>query len=159
MKTVLFLLKAWLLSAGLLAATASMAAFDTTAGDEVTDTKTGLVWRRCSEGQTWSGTSCTGAALTFTHEQALQRATAQASSTGKAWRLPNVKELSSISNKALQSPAIDSVAFPATPDNYYWTSSPYVDYPDSAWVVEFFSGGSGRGTRSSSGFVSVRLVR
>lgn len=49
-----------------------------TDGTEVTDTKTGLIWRRCPEGMTWSGTACTGTVTLFTHEGALQRAAAQA---------------------------------------------------------------------------------
>lgn len=29
-------------------------------GTEVTDQRTGLIWKRCSEGQGWSGSTCTG---------------------------------------------------------------------------------------------------
>ena len=88
-----------------------------TAGDEVTDTQTGLTWRRCSEGQVWSGSTCTGAAATYTHEQALARATAQAGTSG--WRLPNVKELASLADKTRRNPAIDTTAFPATTINLF----------------------------------------
>jgi len=44
-------------------------------------------------GQTWAnaGSSCTGTASTYTHEQAPAYAKTQ---TG--WRLPNVKELASL---------------------------------------------------------------
>lgn len=101
-------------------------------GAEVTDSKTGLVWARCSVGQSWSGSACTGTASTHTHEQALQLAQA-----ASGWRLPNVKELSSIADKGCQSPAIDSAAFPATPGNKYWSSSPYVGDASDAWFVEF----------------------
>jgi Protein of unknown function (DUF1566) len=84
-------------------------------GQEVTDTKTGLIWRRCAAGMTASGGTCTGTASAFTHEAALTHASTQATVTGVAWRLPNVKELSSIADKSRSNPAIDTVAFPATP--------------------------------------------
>ena len=112
-------------------------------GSEVTDTKTGLIWRRCAEGMTWNGGTCAGTPLTFTHEAALQRAAAQASSTGVAWRLPNIKELSSIVDRSLTNPSIDRTAFPATPSKLFWSSTPYVSAPSSAQVTDFNSGSSG----------------
>jgi hypothetical protein len=126
-------------------------------GQEVTDTKTGLIWRRCAEGMTASGGTCTGTASAFTHEAALTRASTQATSTGVAWRLPNVKELSSIADKSRSNPAIDTVAFPATPANWFWSSSPYVGYADYAWVVYFSVGYVGDYGRSDTYY--VRLVR
>ena len=131
-----------------------------TAGDEVTDTKTGLAWRRCSEGQTWSGTTCTGTAATYTHEQALAHAKAQAGAAG--WRLPNVKELASLVDKTRFDPAIDTTAFPATPPNRYWSSTPYAVYSGRAWYVYFLGGAVSSGSYDT-GYRSysyhVRLVR
>lgn len=124
-----------------------------TAGDEVTDARTRLVWKRCSQGQTWNGTTstCDGTATTHTHEAALALGTA-------GWRLPNVKELESITDKSRTNPAIDPVAFPATPANWYWSATPYAGMPAVAWGVNFDNGyvynGSGR-----SGTGHVRLVR
>lgn len=137
-------------------------------GQEVTDSRTNLIWRRCAEGLVASGGACTGSASAFTHEAALQRAADQAGSTGKAWRLPNVKELSSIADKS-RSPAIDPAAFPATPSAYldyyyFWSTSPYVGVSNSgvagvgdAWFVNFFNGGVFHSYRGHS--YSVRLVR
>lgn len=123
-------------------------------GSEVTDGKTSLIWRRCSEGQSWSNapTGCTGTASTFTHEHALAHAQTQA-----GWRLPSVKELSSIANKSRAKPAIDVTAFPGTPSYYFRSSSPYVGAPNFAWLVDFHGGSvnaSGRNLPSH-----VRLVR
>lgn len=126
-----------------------------TAGDEVTDSKTGLIWRRCSEGQTWSGSTCTGTAATYTHEQALAQAQAQAGTAG--WRLPNVKELTSIANKTLVNPAIDSTAFPVTSSEWYWSSTPYVSGSSGAWGVYFANGYVGYDYRDNGDL--VRLVR
>ena len=109
-------------------------------GSEVTDQKTGLIWRRCAEGMVFSGGTCTGSASTFTHEAALQFAVDQASSTGIAWRLPNVKELSSIADKSLANLLIDPTAFPATPASPFWSASPVVGYSTNAWLVNFSDG-------------------
>lgn len=126
------------------------------AGDEVTDSQTGLVWRRCSEGQSWSGSTCAGTAATYTHEAALVQAKAQVGAAG--WRLPNVKELSSIVDKTRMNPAIDPTAFPATPSYYFWTSTPYAGDSSGAWYVGFNDGYvNGGGGRSNP--LHVRLVR
>jgi hypothetical protein len=128
-------------------------------GSEVTDQKTGLIWRRCSEGMVVSGGTCTGTATTFTNELALARAKEVSSLTAIPWRLPNVKELSSIADKSLSNPAIDATAFPATPSNLFWSSSPVVGTPYASWYVYFLDGyvtGPGY-TRDWPGH--VRLVR
>jgi hypothetical protein len=121
-------------------------------GTEVTDGKTGLIWRRCSEGQTWNGSTCAGTALTLTHEQALAHAQTQ---TG--WRLPNVKELASIADRSRYSPAIDTVVFPDTASTWYWTSTPYAGSAISAWGVFFGTGHVSDGYRSEN--AQVRLVQ
>lgn len=131
----------------------------TASGGEVNDTKTGLTWRRCSEGQIWSGSTCTGTPADYTHEQALAQAKAQAGTAG--WRLPNVKELASIANKAFARPAIDSTAFPGTPSEYYWSSTPYPFNFGSlyfAYAVDFTDGGVYPFGRDNS-LTLVRLVR
>lgn len=113
-------------------------------GTEVTDSKTGLIWRRCAQGMTVATAGgaqiCTGTASIFTHEGALAHARDQAASTGVAWRLPNVKELSSIVDRSKASPSIDPAAFPATPAAEFWSSTPYVGDPGNAWVVRFSYG-------------------
>lgn len=133
-----------------------------TDASEVTDSQTGLVWRRCSEGMTWSGGTCTGVATTFSHEAALAHAKTQ---TG--WRLPNVKELESIVDMSRMKPAIDPTAFPATSSGWYWSSSPMVGDSRNAWVVGFdygkVFGGARNGVINVGGFtnyyVVARLVR
>jgi hypothetical protein len=107
---------------------------------EVTDSQTKLIWRRCAEGEAFSDNNisqifmCMGTASVFTHEAALQYASAEASGSGKAWRLPNVKELSSL----FHVPQPNPIYFPCFPcstlNNYFWSSTPG-DFPDSAWAV------------------------
>lgn len=104
-------------------------------GTEVTDGWTGLVWRRCSEGQIWDGQTCSGTASVFSHEQALAY-----SQTQTGWRLPNIKELASLLRlKNAREPLIDPVAFPGAPTEYHWSSSP--THWSGAWGVGFLYGG------------------
>ena len=137
-------------------------------GAEVIDKRTGLVWARCSLGQSWNGSTCTGRASTHTHEEAL--AQAQAANVGgtSGWRLPNVKELASLvaslADKGCIDPAIDVTAFPNTPSRWYWTSSPtgvgyaYSSYSSYAWGV-YFGNGEVQGNQYRGYDYAVRLVR
>ena len=123
---------------------------------EVTDTRTGLIWQRCSVGQVWDGTGCSRAARTdMTYEEALRYASSNAGLQG--WRLPDIKELFSLADKGCQNPAIDSAAFPNTLINLYWSSSPDVGTSNSAWTVYFAYGKVDAQNRNNS--FAARLVR
>ena len=159
-----FFPRPWL--AGLLCALAlpAWAAFTDNGDGTITDTTTGLVWDKCSRGQVWDNTTppgtCTGVASTHTWAAALAEATAanSASHRGQAdWRLPNRTELESLVQINAASPAIDGTYFPATPSNWYWTSTTYAPNPADAWLVGF-------GTTNSFAYYKtltfpVRLVR
>lgn len=123
-------------------------------GAEVTDQRTGLVWARCSVGQSWSGSACAGSAALLTHETALAHAQSQS-----GWRLPSVKELASLADKGCRSPAIDSTAFPNTPLSYYWSSSPDLYDGSFAWTVDFSYGYGSVFTVNRNDSRAVRLVR
>jgi len=127
-----------------------------TAGDEVTDSVTGLVWKRCAEGMSWSGSSCTSAATNFNWEGALAQAASVAQATGLAWRMPNLKELKSLVETACYDQAINQTAFPSTP-TYTWSASPNAGYAGVAWYVGFGGGLAYWGSKPS--YYSVRLVR
>lgn len=120
-------------------------------GQEITDNRTLLIWRRCPEGLVWdpsNGGTCTGTHAKFpTRFDAQTRATIQATTTAKGWRIPNVKELLSIVDATVSNPAINVVAFPKTQSsNDYWTSTPAPPAdPDgwdepSLWKVDFGAG-------------------
>jgi hypothetical protein len=90
-------------------------------GKEVTDSQTGLVWRRCAEGMTWNGATCAGEATNFSSiVQAETFAKTQASASQLAWRVPNKEEL--ISLVRVYQGKHDPVAFPATPAYYFCSS-------------------------------------
>lgn len=64
------------------------------------DPKTGLYWDRCSVGQSWNGTTCTGEAIKLNWQDAqdyVKKFTNEQAKGGYTdWRLPTIEELSSI---------------------------------------------------------------
>ena len=119
---------------------------------EVTAVDDRLVWRRCSEGQTWSGSACLGTAVLLTHEQALKLAQSQ-----PGWRLPTIKELNLLTERSKSMPSINTDAFPGTPSKPFWTSTPVPSLVGSAWAVDFANSRSIKIPRATS--THVRLVR
>lgn len=123
-------------------------------GLTVTDTRTGLVWQRDGSGPrpncahspfcTWAEAVayCSGLAL-----------------DGPGWRLPTRDELESILNKRASGPAIDKKAFPDTPEDWFWTSSPYRGRSAQAWVVFFTPGGEPSHVGVNVSIPRVRCVR
>ena len=131
--------------------------------DVVTDRLTGLTWQRCSAGQRWNGTACTGNADTKTWQQALELPDAglTESELGAAydngWRLPNSKELASLVHRACPDALLNNEAFPNNAAGRYWSSSPFADYTGAAWVVDFTSGAIHESSHSNRHY--LRLVR
>ncbi len=123
----------------------------------VTDPTTGLTWMRCSMGQTWSGSTCTGTVSTYTWDQA-NALTGTVTFAGQSdWRLPNIRELTTIVDLSVFDPAIDQRAFPVTPGSDFWSGSPYANYSGYAWYVGFDYGNAFSNFRSYGN--AVRLVR
>ncbi|AOW15038.1 hypothetical protein LPB72_21120 [Hydrogenophaga crassostreae] len=121
-----------------------------TANNAVIDRKTGLTWRRCLEGQSWGGASCSGVLIRFTHEEALAYASGP-------WRLPNAKELASLADRSLSAPSLGAVAFPAASDVYTWSTTPTADATLNAWLNNFSIGSSFNLGRTTND-VGLRLV-
>lgn len=137
--------------------TAPASRYELLSNGEVSDKLTGLVWQRCSLGLTWNGVACTGSISSYNWENALT----VAKSVGDGWRMPNIKELQTIIERACFAPAINQTIFPDTPTNaYYWSSSPVVNLYIYAWPINFYNGviayGSYTGKNSE---YYVRLVR
>lgn len=148
-------------------ATAPASRFTDNDDGTVTDKANGLHWKRCSEGQTWSGGTCTGATTSHSWQEALQLAEGATDLGYTDWRLPNIKELSSIIERACSSPAIDLAVFPATSATenmgWFWSASTSIPvggegvYGWGAWLVDFDRGHVRSQTKDSG--LLVRLVR
>ncbi|MBV5307804.1 DUF1566 domain-containing protein, partial [Chromatium okenii] len=125
----------------------------------VTQSNTGLMWAKCSEGQ--SGTNCTDYyATTMDWSAALTAANNSNLGGYNDWRLPNFKELQTLVDYSRYAPAIDSDYFPNTPidnDSWFWSGSPIAGSADYAWSVNFNYGYATNGHRSYD--YHVRLVR
>jgi hypothetical protein len=113
----------------------------------VTSSKTGLMWKKCSEGQTWNAANgrCSGTPAKYSWQTALNRATAVNSKGGFAgktdWRLPNIKDLASIVEEQCINPAINLAVFPTTPSGWFWSSSPGDNVgAANAWYLDFSNG-------------------
>ncbi|MBP6857614.1 MAG: DUF1566 domain-containing protein [Candidatus Pacebacteria bacterium] len=133
----------------------------------ITDSATGLMWQKCSDGQT--GLDCSGGSaigvlfddgdgdLGITHQPAINYCDSLSLATHSDWRLPNVKELMSIVDYGRVNPAIDPTYFPATQSGFYWSSTAYENSANNAWLVHFSDGSVYSVTMNSNYF--VRCVR
>ncbi len=123
----------------------------------VTDNKTGLMWKQCSQGL--SGTDCTtGTVTTHTWQQALDLAGSEDFAGFTDWRLPDIEELRSIAAINCFNPAINETAFPNTPSSRFWSSSPNAVSTVYARFT-FFSYGHDNGLHDRNVNERVRLVR
>jgi hypothetical protein len=111
----------------------------------VKDTRTGLEWQQyvpstygpaCSDHyQTTPKVGVSSDACTWSDAK---RYCAGLSLDGAGWRLPTRMELESILDNSVESPAIAATAFPGTPADDFWSSSPSYYSPSSiGWKVMF----------------------
>ncbi len=124
----------------------------------VTDPTTGLMWMRCAMGQIWNGTTCTGAANTFTFDQANALTGTTTFASQGDWRVPNIRELQTIVDRSVSNPAMNLI-FPDAIQSGVWSASADTSLSDVAWFMHFHNyGGTGFGGYKISGY-QVRLVR
>lgn len=93
----------------------------------VSDSATRLSWQQSSAGMmyTWDDAARYCATLDL---------------HGMGWRMPSVKELQTLVDETMAMPAIDSVSFPDTSPENYWSSSQVVSFSNDAWVVSLAYG-------------------
>ncbi|MCI5227799.1 MAG: DUF1566 domain-containing protein, partial [Candidatus Electrothrix sp. AX2] len=138
----------------------------------VTDTKTGLMWKRCSEGL--SGDNCEeGKAEEYDYDDAMQRFKNVKYAGYTDWRLPTIDELQTLvycskgvrdkesgwCNEGSEKPTINQQAFPNTVDSWYRSGSPSAYDSDYAWYVAFYNGSSYNDYLFRYLNLAVRLVR
>ncbi|WLD57827.1 DUF1566 domain-containing protein [Salinispirillum sp. LH 10-3-1] len=120
----------------------------------------GLMWMRCSLGQTWDRveSQCKGTATTINWNDAVARAENTTFAGYSDWRLPDKSELATIVELRCWSPVINVHVFPNTPSAWYWSSTPYPFSRTDAWGVYFGLGSLG-GASGDGYLPRVRLVR
>lgn len=125
-----------------LTETSSTAKFNIGATGLVEDKTTGLMWSRCTYGQTWdqNNNTCSGSPVSITWQDALQLSATMTEGGFSDWRLPNVKELATIVEKACVDPAVNATVFPASLPENYWTSTTAMDDTTTAWAVAMYNG-------------------
>ena len=99
--------------------------------ETVVDTTTGLEWQ------------ATPFAESMKHADAVQACADLRLGGHDDWRLPTRAELLTLVDDTRYSPAIDTDAFPNTPNTWFWTSTTYAGDKDYAWFVYFDGGNSG----------------
>lgn len=110
----------------------------------ITDNVTSLMWQKQDDGTAWAWAD----ALTYCEGLTL--------GGHSDWRLPNIKELSSLVDDTRHSPAIDPI-FTSTQLSNYWSSTTYASNLSVALLVAFQDGNVSYGNKTS-GFY-VRCVR
>lgn len=152
------------------------ARFVPNADGTVTDTATGLMWTRCSVGQSWTGERCSGEASKLSWTQAVRAAESAEVAGHDDWRLPSREELHALTYCStgrrfaldrdgaggscegdFKRPTILEAVFPDTPSLNYWSGTEHPLYSHSAWGVAFANGAIGAGSKTE--YVAARLVR
>ncbi|WP_404341103.1 DUF1566 domain-containing protein [Pseudoalteromonas mariniglutinosa] len=125
----------------------------------VSDSKTGLMWQRCSFGQTYNLDidGCEGNVQQLTWQEALRGAENSEMAGFDDWHVPNIKELATILEHSCVQPSINEAVFLATRDANYWSSTSGVSRADLAWVYQFDKGLNSLHAKTSD--VYLRLVR
>lgn len=114
-------------------------------GNIVTDSTTGLQWQDDAVGSTMTWT----AAIDHCENLTLD--------AYSDWRLPNLKELTSIMDDTKVAPSIDTSVFQNTVSDLYWSSTTYAGINGVAWYVYFYHGDQYYYSKTNSFY--VRCVR
>lgn len=130
-------------------------------GQLIFDQRTGLTWQRCLVGQTFNNNktptvftddSCDGQAEPYTRIHALQYVNKQ-----KDYRLPNIKELASITELQCTNPAINQSVFANQPNNWVWSSTPILfEGKQAIMSINFTTGNGGVNGAENS---LIRLIK
>ncbi len=122
----------------------------TIATGEVTDNYTGLIWQQVYSAAVmpWASAAgyCSGLGL-----------------NGHTWRMPSLKEMSTLVNEATVGPAVNGTAFPKTVfcgnTTWYWGAEQAVTLPGTAWAINFCDGYTSLSTSTTFTTAFVRCVR
>ena len=124
----------------------------------IVDLERKIEWLRCSVGQRWDGSKCSGNIVNLSLDivpEAIKLANEQ---LGGKWRLPSKTELISIVCKECPSPKINKEIFPNTDNAPYWTGDRSI-YNSKFYVSVNFHTGFSFNRFSPIKELAVRLVR
>ena len=124
----------------------------------IVDLERKIEWLRCSVGQRWDGSKCSGNIVNLSLDivpEAIKLANEQ---LGGKWRLPSKTELTSIVCKECPSPKINKEIFPNTDNAPYWTGDKSI-YNSKFYVSVNFHTGFSFNRFSPIKELAVRLVR
>lgn len=151
-------------SPGRIAATSPTTQFELRDDGTAIDRRSGLMWMRCTTGQTWNGHTCLGEPTPYIWEDAFFVAddlNRHGGFAGKSdWRLATISELGSITEQQCADPAVNLEVFPnamTRPVPCGWTSTPVADNPSQAWYVKWTQGSYSYYSKLDAR--QVRLVR
>ncbi|MFA6227136.1 MAG: DUF1566 domain-containing protein [Candidatus Paceibacterota bacterium] len=123
----------------------------------ITDNYTGLIWAKCVQGM--SGSKCTSGSAAL-REWSKARSECERLNLGgnsKEWRMPTLKELSSIVDTGSFDPAINKTFFPNTTEGPYWTYTSPAGYRGDKFIVLFSDGSVYH--QPAGGAAATRCVR
>jgi hypothetical protein len=133
--------------------------FDDNGDGTVTDKGTGSIWMRCTLGQEWDGKTCTGEAKLYTWAE-LETLADEFNLDGYAgnddWRLPNLPELATITERTCKNSRTNEEVFPNTLHVAYWTSMAKPG-TEQIYVLNFGEGGVKGADKTYRG--PVRMLR
>ncbi len=131
----------------------------------ISDNKTGLVWQKCNYGLTFSDGICGGSTEVMTWGEALQIESDIDASDEYVWRVPTIKELHSITERACSAPALlDIFDYEGGIAQRYWSSTHAEstgrkDENLEAMMIDFTNAQIGLQNKMDDTNITLRLVR
>ena len=140
----------------------SIERFQDNGDDTVTDMDSKLVWMRCAGGQQWREQRCAGTANAFAWAEA-QRHAARVNQEGAAfyndWRVPSLRELATIADRACENPRTNLAVFPDTPAAPFWSSTTRAGKTEGERALALSFGSEGVMVAGKDERFHLRLVR
>lgn len=115
----------------------------------VLDIRTGLVWYKCTIAEIYDPVTDTCGVIdagrqSLPWDDALAAVAAINAGDGRAgfkdWRMPNIKELGSLVERACTDPAINQTLFPSAASDRFWSSTPIFRGLDVGFPIDFTDG-------------------
>ena len=106
----------------------------------IIDLQSGVEWMRCSVGQQWNGSNCTGDIIRLSHADIAKAIILANEQLGGVWRLPSRTELEGLVCAKCADVKINSKSFPQTAAEPYWTGEVNGFAARHFWSVNFMTG-------------------